>query len=76
MNLLGDFGGGSAFLVIGVLSALLNARRSGQGQVVDAAIVDGTACLDLMIAGLRSTGEHSEARATNMLDGGLPYYRL
>lgn len=76
MNLLGDFGGGSTFLVIGVLSALHSASRTGRGQVVDAAIVDGTAYLDLMIAGLRSTGEHSETRATNMLDGGLPYYRL
>ena len=76
MNLLGDFGGGSTFLVIGVLAALHNARLTGQGQVVDAAIVDGTAYLDLMTAGLRSTGEHAETRATNMLDGGLPYYRL
>ena len=53
-NLVGDFGGGSTYLVIGVLAALLEARASGQGQVVDAAIVDGTAHLNAMAVGLRS----------------------
>ncbi|GGS20733.1 CoA transferase [Streptomyces humidus] len=76
INLLGDFGGGSTFLVIGVLSALLSARMTGQGQVVDAAIVDGTSYLDLMTAGLRASGRHSPARGRNLLDGGVPYYRL
>jgi alpha-methylacyl-CoA racemase len=76
MNLLGDFGGGSTFLVIGVLAALVHARVSGAGQVVDAAIVDGTAYLDLLTAGFRAAGEHSDPRGSNLLDGGAPFYQL
>ena len=73
-NLLGDFGGGSTYLVIGVLAALLEARASGQGQVVDAAIVDGTAHLSAMFAGMLASGFAHERRAANLLDGGAPYY--
>ncbi|WP_181309915.1 CaiB/BaiF CoA transferase family protein [Nocardioides campestrisoli] len=73
-NLLGDFGGGSAYLVIGVLAALLEARLSGRGQVVDAAIVDGAAHLNLMGASLQAMGVLDERRAASMLDGGVPYY--
>ena len=73
-NLLGDFGGGSTYLVIGVLAALLEARTSGQGQVVDAAIVDGTAHVSAMFAGMLASGFAHERRATNLLDGGAPYY--
>jgi alpha-methylacyl-CoA racemase len=73
-NLLGDFGGGSTYLVIGVLAALLEARASGQGQVVDAAIVDGTAHLSAMFAGMLAGGFAHERRAANLLDGGAPYY--
>ena len=73
-NLLGDFGGGSTYLVIGVLAALLEARVSGQGQVVDAAIVDGVAHLNAMVAGHLAAGLATERRAANLLDGGAPYY--
>ncbi len=73
-NLVGDFGGGSTYLVIGVLAALLEARTSGTGQVVDAAIVDGTAHLNAMGAAFLAGGNHREERAANLLDGGAPYY--
>jgi len=73
-NLLGDFGGGSTYLVIGVLAALLEARVSGQGQVVDAAIVDGTAHLSTMLAGMLASGFAQDRRAANLLDGGAPFY--
>lgn len=73
-NLVGDFGGGSTYLVIGVLAALLEARVSGQGQVVDAAIVDGTAHLNAMGAAFLASGTFSEQRAANLLDGGAPFY--
>jgi alpha-methylacyl-CoA racemase len=76
VNLLGDFGGGSTYLVIGLLSALLEARVGGRGQVVDAAILDGVAHLDTMTAGLRAAGAFTERRGTNLLDGGAPYYDL
>ena len=73
-NLLGDFGGGSTYLVIGVLAALLEARTSGRGQVVDAAIVDGVAHLDAMAVTLAATGLQPERRASGLLDGGTPWY--
>jgi alpha-methylacyl-CoA racemase len=73
INLLGDFGGGSTYLVIGIL---LHAKASGEGQVVDAAIIDGTAHLDLMASGLRAMGLASQPRGHNMLDGGAPYYAI
>jgi alpha-methylacyl-CoA racemase len=73
-NLLGDFGGGSTYLVIGVLAALLEARASGRGQVVDAAIVDGTAHLSAMFAGMLASGFAHERRTANLLDGGAPFY--
>ena len=75
-NLLGDFGGGSTYLVIGVLAALLEARTSGQGQVVDAAIVDGTAHLNAMGATFAALGVQPERRRSGLLDGGTPYYDL
>ena len=73
-NLLGDFGGGSTYLVIGVLAALLEARVSGRGQVVDAAIVDGTAHLNAMGTVFHATGLHGDQRVSGLLDGGMPYY--
>ena len=73
-NLLGDFGGGSTYLVIGVLAALLEARVSGRGQVVDAAIVDGTAHVSAMFASMLASGLAHERRAANLLDGGAPFY--
>ncbi len=75
-NLVGDFGGGSTYLVIGVLAALLEARVSGQGQVIDAAIVDGTAHLNAMGASFLAGGNLREERAANLLDGGMPFYDL
>ncbi len=73
-NLVGDFGGGSTYLVIGLLAALLESRLSGQGQVVDAAIVDGTAHLNAMATGFLAAGQYREERAANLLDGGVPFY--
>jgi len=73
-NLLGDFGAGSTYLVIGVLAALVEARTSGQGQVVDAAIVDGAAHLGTMLAGMLAAGTQQEERGRNLLDSGAPFY--
>ena len=73
-NLVGDFGGGSTYLVIGILAALLEARISGEGQVVDAAIVDGTAHLNTMAAAFLAGGNFHERRGANLLDGGAPFY--
>ena len=75
-NLVGDFGGGSTYLVIGILAALLEARVSGQGQVVDAAIVDGTAHLNAMTNAFANSGGFQEERAANLLDGGVPFYDI
>ncbi|MEU6278338.1 CaiB/BaiF CoA-transferase family protein [Streptomyces populi] len=73
-NLLGDYAGGSLYLVVGVLAALNHARATGAGQVVDAAIVDGTAHLSTMIHGMIAAGGWQDRRAANLLDGGCPYY--
>ncbi|MET7390878.1 CaiB/BaiF CoA-transferase family protein [Streptomyces sp. NPDC005385] len=73
-NLLGDYAGGSLYLVVGVLAALHHARASGEGQVVDAAIVDGTAHLSAMIHGMMAAGGWQDRRGANLLDGGCPYY--
>ncbi|MGW1591294.1 CaiB/BaiF CoA transferase family protein [Streptomyces sp. NPDC002386] len=73
-NLLGDYAGGSLYLVVGVLAALHHARATGTGQVVDAAIVDGTAHLSAMIHGMLSAGGWQDRRGANLLDGGCPYY--
>ncbi|MFE2456531.1 CaiB/BaiF CoA transferase family protein [Streptomyces sp. NPDC059402] len=73
-NLLGDYAGGSLYLVVGVLAALHHARTSGTGQVVDAAIVDGTAHLSSMIHGMLAAGGWQDRRGANLLDGGCPFY--
>src|SRR6266536_3336335 len=73
-NLLGDFAGGSLYLVIGVLAALHEAQQSGRGQVVDAAIVDGSAHLTTMMLGALSAGTWKQERGTNLLDTGAPFY--
>lgn len=75
-NLVGDFGGGSTYLVIGILAAVLEARLSGKGQVVDAAIVDGTASLNAMGASMLAGGTLKEERVSNLLDGGAPFYDI
>jgi len=75
LNLIGDFGGGALYLAFGVLAALLRARSSGQGQVVDAAMVDGAFSLMGMIFGRIAAGHwHDGVRGTNSLDGGRPWY--
>ncbi len=74
LNLLGDYGGGSLYLVMGILAALHEARHSGQGQVVDAAITDGTLSLMTLTASQGARGHWSDRREDNMLDGGAPYY--
>lgn len=75
LNLLGDFGGGAMYLVAGVLAAVLDARSSGVGRVVDAAIVDGAASMTAMLHSMRATGDWDGGRRGNSLDGGAPYYR-
>lgn len=74
LNLLGDFGGGGAYLVMGVLAALYESQKTGQGQVVDAAITDGVASLMTMIQGYQAMGMWEEGRQNNIFDGGPHYY--
>ncbi|MGN6330031.1 MAG: CaiB/BaiF CoA transferase family protein [Motilibacteraceae bacterium] len=74
VNLVGDFGGGAMYLVIGVLAALLEARSSGRGQVVDAAIVDGATGLTAMLHGMLAAGTWQDRRGVNLLDSGAPFY--
>lgn len=74
LNLVGDFAGGSLYLVVGVLGALLERERSGLGQVVDAAIVDGVAHLTTLFHGLMAAGAWRDQRGVNMLDSGVPWY--
>jgi alpha-methylacyl-CoA racemase len=75
LNLVGDMGGGGTFLVIGILAALLERQKSGLGQVIDAAILDGTVSQLAMILGLWGGGLWQRPRGENLLDGGLPFYR-
>ncbi|WP_085704719.1 CaiB/BaiF CoA-transferase family protein [Pseudomonas sp. B8(2017)] len=76
LNLVGDFGGGSLYLALGILSALLEARTSGQGQVVDAAMVDGAASLMTLVYGFHAAGYWKDERGTNRLDSGAPWYNV
>lgn len=75
LNLVGDYGGGAMFLVAGMLAALLSARTTGQGQVVDACITDGVASLMSLFHAWRPSGLWKDAPASNLLDGGAPFYR-
>ena len=74
LNLIGDFGGGGMLLALGITSALVERERSGAGQVVDAAMVDGVALQFAAIMGLRAMGVWRDERESNLLDGGAPYY--
>jgi alpha-methylacyl-CoA racemase len=74
LNLLGDYAGGSLFLVIGILAALLERGASGEGKVVDAAIVDGVSSLATVLHGLRAQGLECASTGHNVLDGGHPFY--
>lgn len=76
LNLIGDFGGGALYLAMGVLAAVIEARRSGAGQVVDAAIIDGVNSLMTMQYALKQMGAWSSARGCNLLDGGAPFYSV
>ena len=74
LNLIGDYGGGALYLAFGVLAAIYEAQRSGQGQVVDAGMVDGAASLMIPVLGLHASGYFTDRRASNILDGGAPFY--
>ena len=74
LNLVGDFGGGGMLLAFGLVCGILEARSSGQGQVVDAAMVDGASVLATMMYGLRAMGVWKDERGTNLLDTGAPFY--
>jgi alpha-methylacyl-CoA racemase len=74
LNLVGDFGGGGMLLAVGILAALYERSRSGRGQVIDAAMVDGAALLTSFIHGMRGQGLWEDARGTNLLDSGAPFY--
>jgi alpha-methylacyl-CoA racemase len=76
LNLAGDFGGGSLYLALGVVSAILERQRSGKGQVIDAAMVDGSASLMTLFYGLHASGYWGDARGTNRLDSGAPWYNV
>ena len=75
LNLVGDFGGGGMYLAFGIAAALYERERSGKGQVIDAAIVDGTASLMAMFSGTVPAGHITVERDTNLLGGAAPYYR-
>ena len=75
LNVVGDYGGGAMLLVTGVLAGLLEAKTTGRGRVVDAAMTDGSALLTSLFHALGARGLWSEARGTNLLDGGAPFYR-
>lgn len=76
LNLVGDFGGGAMYLAFGVAAALVSARTTGRGQVVDAAMIDGVAHLMTLIHGLRQAGMWRLERASNPADGGFPFYAV
>jgi alpha-methylacyl-CoA racemase len=76
LNLLGDYGGGGMLLALGVVCAILEARTSGAGQVVDAAMVDGSALLTTVIHGLRAGGAWRDTAGTNVLDSGAHFYEV
>lgn len=76
LNLVGDFGGGGMLMAVGVLAALWNAARSGEGDVVDVAMVDGAALLMAMTWSFRALGVWHDERGTNLLDTGAPFYEV
>jgi len=74
LNLVGDYGGGGMLLAFGLVAALLHARATGEGQVVDAAMSEGAALLMASLYGMHGAGLHSDERGTNLLDSGAPFY--
>jgi alpha-methylacyl-CoA racemase len=75
LNLVADFGGGALYLATGILAAMLEASKSGKGQVVDAAMIDGVASMSTLFQGLLAAGMWQEKRGANLLDGAAPFYR-
>ena len=75
LNLVGDYGGGAMYLVVGVLAGVIEARTSGKGQVVDAAMCDGVSSMLTMFHSMKATGRWTDQPRTNLLDGGAPFYR-
>lgn len=75
LNLVADFGGGTMFLIFGILAAVIERQRSGKGQVVDAAMAEGVPAMMGLLQGWQARGEWTDARAANLLDGGAPFYR-
>ena len=75
LNLVGDYGGGALYLVVGVLAAVIEARASGRGQVVDAAMCDGVSSMLTMFHSMKAIGRWTDQPRTNLLDGGAPFYR-
>src|SRR6202030_394253 len=76
LNLVGDFGGGSLYLAFGIVCALLETQRSGKGQVVDAAMIDGAASLMTMFHGMHAGGQFTTKRGDSFLDGGAFFYEV
>jgi alpha-methylacyl-CoA racemase len=74
LNLVGDFGGGALYLALGLLAAIIESRQSGEGQVVDAAMIEGAASLMTLFYGMQAAGVHHDERGTNRLDGSRPWY--
>ncbi len=74
LNLVGDFGGGGMLLAFGIACGVIEARQSGRGQVIDAAMVDGASLLATMFTGLRASGQWTDVRGVNVLDSGAPWY--
>jgi alpha-methylacyl-CoA racemase len=74
LNLIGDYGGGSLYLAIGILAGIINVRATGHGDVIDAAMVDGAASLMTIFYSLKASGRWHDARGDNILDGGAPWY--
>lgn len=75
LNLIGDYGGGTMFLALGLVAAILDARNTGKGRVVDAAMTDGAAVLMSMFYAFHGAGLWRDQRQSNLLDGGVPWYR-
>ena len=75
LNLVGDYGGGAMFLVTGILAALLKAAKTGKGEIIDAAMIDGVSSLMSVFYSLGGLGQWQDKRASNLIDGGMPYYR-
>ena len=76
LNLVGDFGGGGVYLALGIVSGLLGVERTGVGQVIDSAMIDGASSLMTAAFGLYAAGQWTDRRGENILDGGAPYYNV